>query len=94
MTRRDTLDIGTAAAISAAAAPLHSQTTPSGADEICFMRAIDIVGAIRAKKLSSREVVEAHLKQIAKVNPQVNAIVTLAPSPCRKNAALTGAPIT
>lgn len=79
MTRRDTLKIGTAAAISAAAAPLHSPTIPSGANEICFMRAADIVGAIRAKKLSAREVMEAHLKQIARVNPQVNAIVTLAP---------------
>jgi amidase len=79
MTRRDTLKIGTAAAISAAAAPLHSQSTPSGANEICFMRAVDIVGAIRTKKLSAREVMEAHLKQIAKVNSQVNAIVTLAP---------------
>lgn len=43
------------------------------------MRAVDILGAIRTKKLSAREVMEAHLKQIAKMNPKVNAIVTLAP---------------
>ena len=29
------------------------------------MRAVDMVDAIRAKKLSSREVMQAHLKQIA-----------------------------
>jgi amidase len=34
---------------------------------------------IRAKKLSAREALAAHLKQIERVNPKVNAIVTLAP---------------
>ena len=33
---------------------------------------------IRAKKLSAREALAAHLKQIERVNPKVNAIVTLA----------------
>jgi len=79
MTRRDTLKIGTAAAISAAATPLTSQTTQTSSDEICFMRAVDILDAFRKKKLSAREVMGAHLKQIARVNPKVNALVTLAP---------------
>jgi amidase len=43
------------------------------------MRAVDILDAIRKKKLSAREVMGAHLKQIARVNPQVNAIVTVPP---------------
>jgi amidase len=34
---------------------------------------------IRTKKLSAREVLAAHLKQIERVNPKVNAIVTLVP---------------
>jgi len=34
---------------------------------------------IRAKKLSAREALAVHLKQIERVNPKVNAIVTLAP---------------
>jgi amidase len=34
---------------------------------------------IRAKKLSAREALDAHLKQIERVNPKVNAIVTLVP---------------
>ena len=32
--------------------------------EICFMRAVDILEAIRKKRISSREVMQAHLKQI------------------------------
>ncbi len=78
MTRRDTLKIGTTAVISAVTNPLTSQTTQSKSDEICFMRAVDIMEAIRQKKLSAREVMAAHLKQIARVNPKVNAIITLA----------------
>src|SRR5207253_9681018 len=49
---------------------------PTTEDEICFMRARDLAGTIRDKKISAREVMQAHLKQIARVNPKVNAIVT------------------
>jgi amidase len=44
---------------------------------ICFMSAVEMARLIRAKKLSAREVLAAHLKQIERVNPKVNAIVTL-----------------
>ena len=43
------------------------------------MRAVDLLDALRKKKLSAREVMQAHLKQIKRVNAKVNAIVTLAP---------------
>jgi len=43
---------------------------------------------MRRKELSAREVLEAHLAQIARVNPQVNAIVTLAPEQARAEALL------
>ncbi len=46
-------------------------------DEICFMRAVDLVDSIRKKKLSAREVMQAHLNQIQRVNSRVNAFVTL-----------------
>jgi len=46
-------------------------------DDICFMTATALAGAIRAGDLSAREIVEAHLARIAQVNPKVNAIVTL-----------------
>jgi amidase len=44
---------------------------------LCFSTARDLVRRMRAKELSAREVLEAHLAQIARVNPQVNAICTL-----------------
>jgi amidase len=46
---------------------------------ICFLSAIEMARLIRAKKLSAREALAAHLKQIERVNPKVNAIVTLVP---------------
>jgi amidase len=47
--------------------------------EVCFMTARNLVQAIRTKELSAREVMAAHLEQIKRYNPQVNAIVTLLP---------------
>jgi amidase len=41
------------------------------------MTAIEMAAAIRAKQLSARDVMGAHLTQIERVNPSVNAIVTL-----------------
>jgi len=55
--------------------------SPASENEICFMRARDLATMIREKKMSSREVMQAHLKQIARVNPKVNAIVTLVRRP-------------
>ena len=48
--------------------------------EICFMTATEMVQRIRAKELSCREVMEAHLTRIERVDPIVNAIVTRIPS--------------
>jgi len=85
MSRRDTLKLGTGAAASAGINQLSSSQVelqgerPNASDEICFMRAVDMLALIRKKKLSSREVMQAHLKQIGRVNSKVNAIVTLAP---------------
>jgi amidase len=49
------------------------------ANEICFMTASELAGLIRKKELSSREVMTAHIAQIERVNPQVNAVVTFLP---------------
>src|SRR5579862_9845399 len=57
----------------AAATPLFA--APSS--DICSLTAVEMAGLIRKKKLSAREVMAAHLKQIDRVNPKVNAIVTL-----------------
>ena len=47
--------------------------------EICFLTATELTQRIRAKDISAKEVMEAHLAQINRVNPKVNAIVTLLP---------------
>src|SRR5438270_5446386 len=47
--------------------------------ELCFLSASEQVRLMRTKQLSARDVMEAHLRQIERVNPKVNAIVTLLP---------------
>src|ERR1700674_1889654 len=71
-TRREVL-LGTAAAL-VLKNTLQAETADSS---ICFMSAIEMARLIRGKKLSAREALAAHLKQIERVNPKVNAIVTL-----------------
>jgi amidase len=46
---------------------------------LCFMSAVQMAALIRMRKLSAREALAAHMKQIERVNPKVNAIVTLVP---------------
>jgi amidase len=69
--------VGAAAAAQTLAAPIS---------DICFLTAVEMAGLIRRKKLSAREVMAAHLKQIERVNPQVNAIVTLIAEQATANA--------
>jgi len=47
--------------------------------EICDLTARELAAAIGAREVSAVEVVEAHLRRIERVNPAVNAIVTLTP---------------
>lgn len=47
------------------------------ASDICQLSAVELARLIRAKELSARDVVRAHLERIDRVNPGVNAIVTL-----------------
>src|SRR6188474_1718794 len=48
-----------------------------GRDELCDLSAIELAARIRRKQVSAREVMDAHLARIERVNPNVNAIVTL-----------------
>jgi len=57
--------------------PSDSETRSNSSNDICFLRATDLAAMIREKKLSAHEVMQAHLHQIERVNPKVNAIVTL-----------------
>jgi amidase len=45
--------------------------------ELCFLPATELAAMIRNRQVSAVEVMQAHLAQIARVNPKVNAIVTL-----------------
>jgi len=74
LTRREALHELTAASVLAGA--------PEGrgaGSSLCFASAVEMAGLIRAKELSAREALAEHLKQIERVNPKVNAIVTLVP---------------
>lgn len=91
LTRREVLKAASTTAATAMLNPLlgNAQSEKEGynvsqpeveqspADEICFMEATALVELIRTKKASSVEVMKAHLKQIARVNSKVNAIITL-----------------
>jgi amidase len=47
--------------------------------DICEMSAVEMARLLRAKRVSAREVLQAHLDRIERINPLVNAIVTLVP---------------
>jgi amidase len=61
------------------------ETTAPG-DELCALTAIELAGRIRRKQVSARDVMSAHLARIERVNPKINAIVTLV-----ADRAMTGA---
>jgi amidase len=72
-----------------AAAPLLevSAQTQSTDSSLYFLSALEMARMIRSRKLSAREAVDAHLKHIERVNPKVNAIVTLVPEMALEAAA-------
>ena len=45
--------------------------------ELCFKTAVDLVSLVRRREVSVVEVLMAHLQQIERVNPEVNAVCTL-----------------
>ena len=47
-------------------------------NELCFMTATELIRRIQSKDVSCKDIMWAHLRQIERVNPRVNAIVTLA----------------
>src|SRR5579885_3288505 len=58
-------------------ASLAASSAADAIPDICLLSAAEMARRIRAKQLSAREALAAHLKQIERVNPRVNAIVTL-----------------
>jgi amidase len=54
-----------------------SSSSAAAAPDLCFLTARELAARLRKKSVSAREVLQAHLRQIERVNPKVNAIVTL-----------------
>jgi amidase len=50
---------------------------PRAAEALCDLTAIELADRVRRKQASAREVMAAHLARIERLNPKVNAIVTL-----------------
>ena len=80
--RREFLKAGAAAALGGAVnAPAVQSSSPAPAslkavtNDLCFRSARELASLIRSRKASAREVMAAHLHQIRRVNPKVNAIV-------------------
>jgi len=90
MGRRDFLGTIAVAGAAATAGRMSLIGSAEAASEvsgdITTKSASELAGAIRSKKLSSKAIVEAHLEQIAKVNPKLNAIVQLTADSARKEA--------
>ena len=73
LTRRHFIESAIGAAV---VAGVGASARAAAANEIFMMTATDLSAAIRNKKLSCREVMNAYLGHIDRVNPQFNAIVT------------------
>ncbi|MCC3766219.1 amidase [Streptomyces sp. UNOC14_S4] len=61
--------------------------------DLIFRTARELVLLMVTRQVSAREVLEAHLDQIERVNPEVNAVVTLVPEHARELAARADASI-
>jgi amidase len=57
--------------------PMPTQSS-NAKNELCFLSAVELSARLQKKQVSAREVLAQHLAQIERVNPAVNAIVTLA----------------
>jgi amidase len=95
MGRRDFLNtVALAGAVAAAGRTSlidSAEAAPETSGDIVSKSASELADAIRSKKLSSKDVVEAHLAQIARVNPKLNAIIQLTADSARKEADETDA---
>src|SRR4051812_44430544 len=55
-------------------------------DDLNYASATRFLALLRAREISSRELVDAHLARIERVNPRLNAIVTLTTESARREA--------
>ncbi|QYJ02875.1 amidase [Nocardioides panacisoli] len=55
-------------------------------EDLCLRSATELSAMLRAKEVSAREVLAAHLSRIERINPRINAIVTLTPEEAERRA--------
>jgi amidase len=60
---------------------------PDALDALCMLPATEIAARLRAGEISAREVLAAHLDRIDRLNPAINAIITLLPEQAMARAA-------
>jgi amidase len=67
---------------------LSSQATnkPTRPTELIYLSATDLARAIRQRKVSAEEVINAYLQRIEAINPKINAIVQLTADTAREQA--------
>ena len=86
--RRDFLGavalVGAAAAAGRTSLIDSAEAATASSDGITASSASELAEAVRSKKWSSKEIVEAHLDRIAKVNPKLNAVVQLTAEAARR----------
>jgi amidase len=46
-------------------------------DDLCFRPATELAALLRGREISARELLEMHLERIARLDPSINAVVTL-----------------
>jgi amidase len=96
-TRRDFLAAGLAAVataglpetLRAAAAPAPRGAARPASDDTAFATAGELAAWIRARRVSSLELTEMYLERIARLNPQINALCTVAAEEARECARLS-----
>ena len=71
-----------------AAAGFHASASEQPAQsELCDLTAVEMAARLARKEVSAREVMSAHLAQIERINPKLNAMVTLVPEQAMAAAA-------
>jgi amidase len=73
--------------IAATLPTLPAAAQAAASPELCLLSAVELAALLRKKSVSAREVMSAHLSQIERVNPKVNALVTLATDRAMEEAA-------
>jgi Asp-tRNA(Asn)/Glu-tRNA(Gln) amidotransferase A subunit family amidase len=59
---------------------------PMASEELCWLSATDLAALVRRRKVSPVEVVDAVLARIGRLNPQINAYVTVTDDEARRAA--------